>query len=66
MEAFIVAFVFVLGVIVGVIAQKLYLPLMGVIEVKETDDKRVFNMIWMMPEDEVVTHRYVSLKVSHK
>ena len=66
METFIVAFVFVLGVTVGVIAQKLYLPLMGVIEVKETDDKRVFNMIWMMPEDEVVTHRYVSLKVSHK
>lgn len=55
-----------LGVVIGTVIQRLSSPLVGVMEVSEDGEKKKFNMIWMMPVDEVTTNKYVLLKITHK
>ena len=55
-----------LGVAIGTIIQRLSSPLVGVMEVSEDGEKKKFNMIWMMPVDEVTANKYVLLKITHK
>lgn len=55
-----------LGVAIGTVIQRLSSPLVGVMEVSEENEKKKFNMIWMMPVDEVTTNKYVLLKITHK
>ena len=55
-----------LGVVIGTVIQRLSSPLVGVMEVSEENEKKKFNMIWMMPVDEVTANKYVLLKITHK
>ena len=58
--------VLAIGVAIGTLIQRFNSPLVGVMEVSQDGEKKKFNMIWMMPVDEVTTNTYVTLKITQK